>query len=775
MRIFFSKASLLVAFTLAFLSSTLLHAQNNFITGYVTDSISGEKLINANIYINEYTKGTASNNNGYYTIRTKQGHTTIRCSYIGYSTKVLKIDVQKDTLISIALVPNLEVEEVTIEAKSSRFKNFTIKDIPIKQVKQAPAMMGEIDIQKSVQQLPSVTSTWAGFAGMIVRGGNADQNLILIDDIPIYNSSHFYGLFSVINENALQSARFINGAIPARFGSRLSSVLDITLKDGNRRRAEGEVAIGIMSGNIMLNGPLKNNKTTYSFSGRRSMYDLAATTYNLLAKKPLEGSFFGDATAKITHTFSNRDKVTISLLYSIDKYYNNSKKNYSIGNTTGELSQKQGYNWGNYILSTKWNRVHNPMISFSNTVFFSNFNHKRQNKEEFNSGSLDYNSNVEFISTINDIGVRTDWQYFPHASHKFYFGINHTLHRFAPGSSLFYDNKDQAQEPIKRNLGREKYNLHENISYLEYDVTISPIVSINIGVRNTLILSKEYTKLIPEPRFTSSITISEKSNLIIYYTHTSQYFHLLRTSILEQPTDMWVPATKNFPEEKANQAGAEWTYTHSSTYEVSIASYYKSMYNLISYKEGASVLPNGNGWEEKMEKGKGHSYGAELLIQKKAGKLTGWIAYTLAWSKRQFNSINKGKEFYSPFDKRHEISITSNYQLSSNWNFGANWTFNTGMPYSMPAYSIKTFNTNESIFIYTTKNNLRLPAYHRLDIGAHYTKKHRKHKKWENVWSFSVYNAYARKNVYYRWMWGYFPAEASLFICLPSISYKLRF
>ncbi len=756
------------------LNPYLIFSQTTRISGFVQDSINGEKLINAHIVSSDLQSGVPSNNLGYYTIVLNRNQQVLHISYIGYNTKTITVKSLRDTVINIELSPSLYLDEVVVESKGGhRFRNFAVKEIPMKKIKEIPAMLGEVDIYKSIQLLPGVTSTWAGFSGMVVRGGGSDQNLILVDDVPIYSFSHFYGLFSVLNENSIQSVRFLKGAVPARYGSRLSSIVDIALKDGNKKKVDGNLGVGIMSGNLAVNGPLNRGKTTFSIAGRRSLYDLFTNAYYLVKGENMEGSYFGDISAKITHSISDKNKIGLSYFYSIDKYYDNSKKEFTDNGITGDLINRNGYNWGNQVLSLKWNHIQNTRLAISTTIYLSNFFHRRYTNNKFTSSSKEYISKVNFNSSIRDLGLRSDWQFFPNNANKFYFGINHTLHQFSPGSSLFYDSFSGADNVVSKRIGNDPFNLSETVGYIEYDFRISSIITANFGIRNTWLNNKGYSIMIPEPRISGTIELFHDNNLTLYYVQTSQYFHLLRSSIIELPTDLWVPATKNFPSEMGKQIGIEDLYNINNKYEISIAGYYRTMGNLVAYKEGASILPNGMAWEDKMEKGNGVSYGCEFYLAKKGGVLNGWLSYTLSLTKRKFDNINQGREYYSDFDRRHQLAITGNYKFSEKWRFGLTWRLNTGTPYSMPAYYINTPYTQ--LMVYEKKNNFRLPPYHRLDLGLFYTSPVTTNKKFSKEWSISVFNAYMKKNVYYRGMWGNYPGEASLFMFIPSLTYKLLF
>lgn len=763
-----------------FITCSSLIAQNKYISGFVRDSVNGEKLINVYVISNDQKYGTLSNNEGYFTIRLPEDKNEFTFSHIGYSTKTINFTGLDNSLVTVELSPNLTLKDVVIKGRSlenSRFRNFAITEIPIDRIKIAPVMLGEADLFKTIQLFPGVTTTWPGLSGIVVRGGNSDQNLILLDDIPLYSFSHFYGLFSVINENALQSVRFMKGAIPARFGGRLSSVVDVTLKEGNKKKIEGEVGMGLMSSSFLINGPLKNKKTVFSLSGRRSMSDLVSVPISWISNKQKLGSFFTDFSGKITHSFSQRDLVSVSVLRSLDKFYNISTLDYTNEGKKGKLTKDEGYKWGDNVLSIKHNRIQSPVITINNTVSFSNFFHERHITNTYKEGDEKNKNEVIFSSEIKDIGIRTDWQYTPTHSMRFFFGVCHTLHQFKPGISNFYSDNLVTGDTVFNSIGNKPIKLPEFVGYLEYDFRVLRLLTFNFGMRATLLNMKDTIMFFPEPRLSGTFNINTQVSTTFFYTHTNQYFHFLRSSALDQPTDLWIPASRFFPSEKAQQSGIEIDYKVHDAFEISIAAYFKKMQNLVLFKEGSSIIPENEDLKDNIESGTGTGYGVEFFAEKSNGKINGFLSYTLSWSRRKFPNINHGKEFYSSFDRRHELSVTANYNLNKEINFSFNWHFNTGTPYSMPSYQIPPVISGGTshVYVYQEKNTFRLPSFHRLDIGLYYIKPVKKHPGRQRIWSASVYNVYNKKNSYYRGILYGYGVEANMFLFLPSISYKLKF
>lgn len=377
-------------------------------------------------------------------------------------------------MVFIDMESDLLLNEVKVTAnRYNKFSNHSITDIPLQQIKMAPAMLGEVDVFKTLQMLPGVKNTRAGFSGFVVRGGSPDQNLILIDEIPIYNSSHYYGLFSVVNENSLQSVRFMKGAIPAKFGGRLSSVVDITLKEGNQNKTEKEISVGIMSSSFMLNGPLKKGRTTYSISGRRSMLDLLMLPYFLAFDKAREGYYFGDLSAKIVHSFSAKDKVSLSFFTSKDKRFNVSgKRNYEEQGNKIQMSRDQGYKWGNNILAAKWSRIQSAKLAFNTSIYLSNFYLERHIRDKVEQKGDVFRNETSFESNILDLGIRSDWQYYPHNLHHINFGIAATNHHFKPGVTVFYDKNIETGETVNNTFGDLPADLIEMVGYIDYNIAL---------------------------------------------------------------------------------------------------------------------------------------------------------------------------------------------------------------------------------------------------------------------------------------------------------------
>lgn len=766
-------------------------SQGYMISGFVIDSISGEKLVGAHVVNNDRQSGTITNNEGYFTLASGTDCFKLTVSYIGFNSRTIDLCLISDSLIVVSLSAGYTLEGVTVKASGSdisRFRSFNVTNIPVAQVKAAPAMLGEVDLLKSIQLLPGVKSTWSGFSGFAVRGGNPDQNLILLDDIPVYNYSHFYGLFSVVNDDALQSVRLMKGALPARYGGRLSSVLDVTLKEGNRYKSEKELNIGLMSSGLMLNGPLNEGKVLYCVTARRSLYDLFTLPYNLAVNKQKSGYYFGDLSLKLTRKISMKNNISFSFFTSKDRYYNITKPvEYIADGSSGTLIRDEGYKWGNYIASVRLNKIISPRLSFNNSAYTSWFYLDRHTNDRNLTSNGEFKSEVSFSSRITDFGLKSDWQLSLSNEHRFYFGMNSTIHRFRPGVSIFYDRNIETGETISESYGHKPIDLLESSVYIEYDCKLMNLFTLNAGIRLTSLFTEGKNVLLPEPRISGTFIAIPGTRLTVFYLKTNQYFHLLRSSALELPTDLWIPATKEFPAEIAYQSGFEGEYTFSEAYSISAAVYYKEMDNLVEYKEGSSIFSSKSGWMNKTEKGSGKAYGAEFLFHKKTGKINGWVSYCVSRAERQFESINNGKVYFSSYDKRHDFSLTCNYEILERVMVGLTWVYNSGAPYSLPGFSLPSMSVHTptgpsgvlfripDLKVIEERNAFRLPPYHRLDLGLTYIRPIRKNPSMENVFSVSVFNVYDRENAYAGGTISGIVYVASMFGILPSVSYKLKF
>ena len=771
------------------LTSLFVNAQDITISGYIQDADSGEKLIGVNIYDAVAETGTVTNTFGFFSYTCK-GQAELNISYVGYSNHTVFIDSQKDTLININLNSETVLDQVEISAtktkKIQEESQMSTIEVPILQIKSIPALLGEVDVLKAMQLLPGVQSGGEGQSGFYVRGGSPDQNLILLDGIPVYNASHLFGFFSVFNADAIKDVKLIKGGFPARYGGRLSSVLEINMKEGNSKEFKGSGSIGLVSSKLTLEGPIVNDKTSFIVSGRRTYIDLLAKPF---IKKGFSndgqsgdtGYYFYDVNAKINHKFSDRDRLYFSFYGGEDKFFFNTKENF------GDIRDivDTGLDWGNTTAALRWNHLVTNKLFINSALTFSKYN--LDTRAKYGTEYVDNFSNNEeislaYISGITDIAARVDVDYVPNPDHYIKYGLNTIFHTFRPGKFTLKQIDPSRNENYDLELGQDNISTTEYAAYVEDDYKVNNKIKINAGLHFSgfNVQGKNYVSL--QPRLSSRFLIDDKSSFKASFATMRQYIHLLSFEGIGLPTDLWLPTTRRVKPQDAWQAAIGYAQTIGE-YELSVEGYYKEMKNVISYKDGSGVFEFSD-WEDRVTQGNGKSYGVELLLQKKLGRLNGWLGYTLSWSKRQFDDLNFGKEFPYRYDRRHDISLVMNYKLSEKVSLAGSWVYGTGN-------AITLANSNYSGLVnsadraglftasyYKDRNNFRMNAYHRLDFGINFTKKK---KNFERTWSFGAYNAYNRKNPFYIYTdYDYETRsnklkQASLFPIIPYFTYSFKF
>lgn len=724
---------------LLFLWGSDIYAQSKFtISGYVEDASNGERLLGANV--GDFTNqiGTSTNNFGFYSLTLKSDSVWLAASYIGYQEQVFHFLLNKDTLINIKLSPSIELQEVVVTAsKSDKIEDRSQMgqiEVPIQQIKQIPALMGEVDVMRALKLLPGVSAGSEASSGIYVRGGSPDQNLILLDGVPVYNASHLFGFFSVFNSDALKDVNLYKGGFPARYGGRLSSIIDLQMKEGNSEKFSGEGSIGLIASRLTLQGPIKKGKTSYIVSGRRTYIDLLAKPLILSESGGKEdiGYYFWDLNGKINHKFSNQDRLFFSVYAGQDELYANSKGEYS--------DSKNNIVWGNVTSALRWNHVWNQKLFSNTTLTYSNFNLSLKAFSERNQPPGDKNT-IEYRSGIEDIALKFDFDYFPSPFHSVKFGASGVFHTFKPSATQV---KYETSQPIDTTFGDKFIYAGEISAYIEDDMEITKNWKANIGVHFSCFPVDG--KLFPsvQPRISTRYKLGKGYSIKGSFAMMTQFIHLLTNEGIGLPTDLWVPSTKKILPEQSWIASVGAAKSIGDNYEVSVEAYYKRMDNVMSYKEGASYISSSD-WQNNVSQGLGESYGLELFLQKKVGKFTGWIGYTLSWNYRQFADINQGKVYPFKYDNRHNLSLVGSYQFNEKWRLSATWVYNTGNALTLPVVSTPDGNT------YSSKNAYRMPDYHRMDIGVEYMRKHttKKGRKWSSSWMFGAYNAYSRMNPFY--------------------------
>lgn len=737
--------------------SSPLSAQKYTLSGYISDAETGEMLIGANAYDFKSTSGTVSNTYGFYSLTIPADSVYLTISYIGYQPQTFAIDLRKDTNLDIALSSSvsLEVVEVTAKAAGEQIEErsqMSTVSIPIKQIKKLPAFLGETDVLKALQLLPGIQSGSEGQSGLYVRGGSPDQNLILLDGVPVYNASHLFGFFSVFNADALKDVTLIKGGFPARYGGRLSSVLDIKMKEGNMKEFKGAGSIGLVASKLTLEAPIIKDKTSFIVSGRRTYIDALARP---LIKKGIKangdegvaGYYFYDLNAKVNHKISDKDRLYLSFYSGRDKFYFDLKENYS----SGSDKQKIGLGWGNITSAIRYNHVWGKRLFSNVTLTYSeyDFTTEGKNEERDASNTITDAFGVTYTSGIKDYAAKIDFDFVPNPRHFIRFGGNIISHKFDPGSiDVNFTSDDIA---IDTTFGQSVVQANEFTFFVEDDYEITKRLKVNAGLHFSGFGLKNgsiYTSL--QPRISTRYLLPNNSSIKASFATMQQYVQFLTNENLSLPTDLWLPTTARVKPQTSWQVAAGYAQSLFNDYEVSLEGYYKSMDNVLSYKEGASFVNLGD-WQNNVTQGKGESYGGEFLIRKNRGKLTGWIGYTLSWTWRQFDDINFGNRYPYKYDRRHDISVVGVYDFNDRVSLSASWVYGSGNAYTLPSATYTGFfpsgedylSNPFSIGFFQERNNERTPAYHRLDIGISFKKQKR---LWMRTWSFGAYNAYNRKN-----------------------------
>ena len=715
------------------------------ISGYVTDASSGEHLISATVADKRDYSGAVANNYGFYSLTVQGGSTTILCSYIGYGMAEKTITLRSDTTIHFKLQPNAELEEVVVEAESSgeqfqeRTQMSTI-EIPIEQIKALPAFLGEVDVLKTLQLLPGVSGGTEGTSGFFVRGGSPDQNLILLDGVPVYNASHLFGFFSVFNSDAINKVTLIKGGFPARYGGRLSSVVDIRLKEGNMQSFHGEGSVGLVASRFTFEGPIVKDKTSFIVSGRRTYIDLIARPFMKLDQGDAQGYYFYDLNAKINHKFSDKDRLYISGYFGRDEAYFKSTYRYS---EESEREDDSGLSWGNATAVTRWNHVINKRMFSNLTATFTDYSFQiYSNYNEVFDDGTNSSFGFRYFSGISDWSLKYDVDYIPSPNHYLVFGASATYHTFRPGASQFDSDSPDFEFP-DITLGAANIYATEFDLYGEDDWEINDVWKVNYGLHTSGFYVNETFYPSLQPRLSARYLLNDQVSLKASFSTMTQFIHLLTNSGIGLPTDLWVPATDSIPPQHSWQPALGVAWQLKKGYEFSVEAYYKKINGIIDYQDGASYLEDGfEDWENKVESGEAWAYGAEFFLQKRSGDLSGWIGYTLSWSKRQFPTINLGEVFPFKYDRRHDFEIAAVYDLNDHISFSGTWVYSSGQPISLPIAKYAGLYGQE-IFAYEGRNGYRMPSYHRLDLNVSF---HKEKEKFERTWNIGVYNAYNRYN-----------------------------
>ncbi|GGD48174.1 collagen-binding protein [Emticicia aquatilis] len=761
------KHSIKIIFILAIISLSV-SAQNYTLSGYIKDAKSGEAVIGSSIFLTNTKSGTSANTYGFYSVTFKASDTLgVVFSSLGYQPQIKKLSGRQNQSLNIDLLENSSnLQEVVVKASRNddnvQKTQMGVIDVPMKLANSLPVVLGERDIMKIIQLLPGVQAGNEGTTGFYVRGGNSDQNLVQLDEATVYNPNHLFGLFSTFNSNALNRVTLIKGGFPAQYGGRLSSVLDITMKEGNNKKVAVQGGIGLISSNITVEGPIKKEKGSFIISGRRTYIDLLAKPF----VKGIGYTFY-DLNAKINYQITPKDKLFLS------GFYGNDNANY-----TGASSLNYGINFGNSTATLRWNHLFNQKL-FANTSFIINNYHL--GLSTIQSGYV-----AQLYSSIKDINAKTDFEFYPNQNHNVRFGVNFSTHTFAPFSASIKIPKSGKVPKFNPDSLAIKTIINELAFYFNDEIKLSSNISLNAGLRVPYFYTKDISYKYLEPRISTKINLNQETSLKLSYTVMNQFLHLIPNSTASLPTDIWIPASKATAPQQSKQISLGiFKNFKENTYKTSFEVYYKDMKNQALFKEG-TLLTQVSVIENNLTFGKGYSYGAELFIEKNSGKFNGWLAYTLSWTNQTFKDLNFGKEFPFAYDRRHNLSIVGNYDLSKHWMLSGAFVFNTGRPYTLPVGRVDVGNGgtlyNGTYADYTERNNYRLNSFHRLDVSAIYKKTRQLfHKSYESEWVFSVYNLYSRRNPYFVYLSTDeitktpVATQVSLLPAVPSVSYNFKF
>ena len=749
-----------IALFLLLVSQAAFSQNKNTITvsGLITDAASGETLIGAGATVGK--DGAVTNNFGFYSLSIPKSaeKVEISYSYVGYTTQTISVPAQKDTTVNVTLVPGASLQEAVVTAQKEsgiEATKMSAIEVPIAAIKSAPALFGEADVLKTIQMLPGVQGGTEGFSGLYVRGGGPDENLLMLDGIPIYNAEHMLGIFSVFQPEAVKKITLYKGAFPARYGGRISSILDVRTNDGNLYETHGSFGVSMISDKLHLEGPLWKGKTSYSISGR-GMHTLLLTP--ILKLTGFDGNyFFYDLDAKLTHRFSDRDRLYFNVYNGLDDFYYKNTDDYTNGMTGGAITDNQnlGIRWGNTVAALRWNHVMNPKLFANTTVAYNRYKMKMGSdlvsKEVQPNGAIDNNQyNFDYRSGMRDWVAKVDFDYTPTPSQQVKFGAEYTFHTFIPETLTTFAQEmsgGAVQLDTTINMKSNAAQIgHEANLYVEDDIRLGSRVTLNPGLHASLFGTQGKTYWSLEPRMSAKVNFTQDWSAKASYSRMSQYVHLLSSSQLSLPIDLWVPITKNIRPETSNQYSLGFYYNGIPGWEFSLEGYYKSINNVLEYKEGVAFLFDSSGWENKVEVGSGRAMGLELFIEKTMGRTTGWLGYTLAKSDRLFPTINHGERFPYRYDRRHNINLVVNHKFNEKFDLSATWNYASGGVTTLPERTIVMMSpTGDYRYsdLVTSRNNYRLPSSHTLNLGFNF---HKKHNRGEGIWNLSVYNAYNHMN-----------------------------
>ena len=750
------------------------------LSGFVVDAASGEALVGANLYVPALRRGTTTNQEGFYSLSLPAESVRLVVSYLGYERKVIPLKLQSDRRRTIELSPSaVQAGSLEVTAEQAPLQQTTrtsTVEITAKRARQTPTLLGQTDVLKTLQLLPGVQSGNEGTSGLYVRGGTPDQNQILLDGAPLYNVSHLFGFLSVFNPDIIQNVRLTKGGFPARYGGHLSSVVEVSTEDGNRKGYDVEGSLGLVASRLTVQGPIGGDDTSFLLAGRRTYADWLARAFS---EDDLDGGYyFYDVNAKLNHRFSSSDRLAFSLYTGDDRYYNREDD----GSSLTEMA------WGNLTSTLQWNHVFDSQLFGSATLRYSRYQFEVDAESDVEDGRY----RLRYRSGIRDVGLKANLDYDPSPRHSIRTGIDLTHHRFRPGATQYRDERGSEVALDTTIAPSDPVRALDASVYVEDDVTWSDRLKTNLGLRATGFFVEGTSYLSLQPRLSTRYLLPGDWALKGSYAWMYQPIHLLTNSSVGLPTDLWVSSTAEVPPEQAHQAtlGLARSFRERE-YEVRLEGYGKLMRGLIEYEQGAAFsLATDTNWEEQVQTGRGWSYGAEVLLRRTRGKTTGWLSYTLSWTRRQFDALNGGEPFPFRYDRRHDFTATATHQLTGVTSVSATWTYRSGTAVTLPkaryrvpepgprgSFSGIAFNGPRTVKAYGERNGYRMRPYHRLDLGVSFEWGDRSGLHALKV---GTYNTYNRKNPYFlqteQASNGALQAKAtSLLPTVPYLNYRFRF
>ncbi len=768
------------------ITKTVTKTIKHTISGFVYDEETGEKLINANIYNLYSLRGTTTNQDGFYSLTLDEDSVKMVYSYIGYQSVSSTFLLNANFIYSVTLKSTINLPTFTVTSKPDNTNQFKPDEYRINAntLKKFPVLFGETDVIKSLQLLPGVSAGNDGTTGLNIRGGGPDQNLILLDDVPVYNPSHIYGFFSIFNSDVVKDVTLIKGGMSSRYGGRLSSVIDVRTIDGNTKKLNYQLSLGVLSTKLTLNGPIsRNKKTTMVLSGRRSYLDVlnSLTQSSIFSNQfsPIYSNYyFYDVNGKVNHRFNAKHQLSLSFYRGLDNSF--TKNSFKAKDPEKVIKEKDNQNlfWGNSIASLRYNHVISPKLFGWFLASYSKYTSGNESNysyiEKNDTQSIENSYNYTFVSVIRDWNLMYNIEYKPLNWLSIKAGTGFVFHQFSREVSTSATNIVKPIPSSKEAINSIEYNAYSDV-YIRFHRKVSATFGLLYAQYN--LQGIQYAK--SQPRFNLNYRPNKKLLVHASYSYSMQFLHLLTNSTAGLPIDLWLPSTMKIKPEFANITSAGISYSKGK-YLYNFEAFNKNMGNLIEYKEQVNYIGKDNNWEDKVTSGRGWAYGLEALIEKRSGKTTGWLSYTYSWNYRQFDAINAGKIFPYKYDRRHNLAMVVNHQWSDKWDGTVTWVYTTGANTTLPVqvyYANSGVSPDNVIYVYGDRNAYKFPDYHRMDVCVNYKKQK---PRYTRIWSFGAYNVYNRLNAFY--VTPTYNQDGnrtlklvSLFPILPNINYKINF